>query len=164
MFLTRFLFVGAAGLTLVACGDRPDQPRTEQDVEKRGAAVAVTNAWCRPTPNGVAVGACYASLTAERRDRLVDVTSPLSDDIQIHEMSTEDGVMRMTVLPDGLELPAGRAVTLRPGAEHLMLMNLTQPLVSGETAELTLVFRNAPDVTVQAEVREPPLAETDPGA
>ncbi|MFN4041106.1 MAG: copper chaperone PCu(A)C [Brevundimonas sp.] len=155
MSLSRILPVALAGLALSACGRDAATPTTEQDVEKTGAAVAVTEAWCRPTPNGVAVGACYVSLTAQRKDRLVDVRSPVSDDIQIHEMRTEGDMMRMGVLPDGLELPAGRTVTLRPGAEHLMLMDLSQPLAAGETAELTLVFQNAPDVTVQAQVREP---------
>lgn len=161
--LRPFAPVILAALALSACGERTAEPKTEREVEKTGATVAVTQAWCRPTPNGVAVGACYVSLTAARKDRLVDVTSPLSDDIQIHEMTTEDGVMRMGVLPDGLELPAGRTVTLRPGAEHLMLMNLSQPLVIGEAAELTLVFRNSPDVSVQAQVREPAPVEADPG-
>jgi copper(I)-binding protein len=44
-----------------------------------------------------------------------------------------------------------------------MLMNLSQPLVIGEAAELTLVFRNSPDVSVQAQVREPAPVEADPG-
>lgn len=164
MSLSRFLPVALAGLTLAACGRDAASPATEQEVEKTGAAVAVTEAWCRPTPNGVAVGACYVSLTAPRKDRLVEVRSPVSDDIQIHEMRTEGGVMRMGILPDGLELPAGRTVTLRPGAEHLMLMDLSQPLTIGEAAELTLIFQNAPDVTVQADVREPVAASSDPGA
>ena len=64
---------------------------------------------------------------------------------------------------ENVELPAGRTVTLRPGAEHLMLMDLSQPLTIGEAAELTLIFQNAPDVTVQADVREPVAASTDPG-
>jgi copper(I)-binding protein len=164
MSLSRFLPVAMAGLALAACGRDAAPPTTEQDVEKTGAAVAVTEAWCRPTPNGVAVGACYVSLTAQRKDRLVDVRSPVSDDIQIHEMRTDGDMMRMGVLPEGLELPAGRTVTLRPGAEHLMLMDLSQPLASGETAELTLVFQSAPDVTVQAQVREPAAPPAAPPA
>jgi copper(I)-binding protein len=121
------------------------------------AVVQAAEAWCRPTPNGVSVGGCYVALTASRNDRLVSVVSPVSPDAQIHTMSMEDGMMRMAQLTDGLALPAGETVTLRPGAEHLMLMALTQPLVEGETVSLTLNFDGAPDVTVDAVVRQPTI-------
>ncbi|MCK7498794.1 MAG: copper chaperone PCu(A)C [Comamonadaceae bacterium] len=34
----------------------------------------------------------------------------------------------MRALPDGLALPAGKAVELKPGGYHVMLMDLKQPL------------------------------------
>jgi copper(I)-binding protein len=131
-------------LGLAACSG-PSAPST----------VTAADAWCRPTPNGARAGACYLSLTAGADDRLVGAASPRAGEVQIHEMTTENGVMRMGELTDGLPLPKGEATALRPGGVHLMLIGLTAPLIAGETAPLTLRFDDAPEITVQAQVRQP---------
>jgi len=48
-------------------------------------------------------------------------------------------MMKMRALPNGLELPAGKAVDLKPGGYHVMLMDLKQQLKAGDTVEVTLV-------------------------
>jgi periplasmic copper chaperone A len=142
-------------LTLAACGggDAPEGP----------AVVQAEDAWCRPTPNGVFVGGCYVTLVSSRDDRLVSVASPLSPVLEIHEMRMEGDMMRMNPLPEGLPLPAGETVQMRPGAEHLMLMALSAPLAEGETVPLTLTFAEAAEVTVEAQVRQPDGAAADHG-
>ncbi|MEO6571661.1 MAG: copper chaperone PCu(A)C [Ilumatobacteraceae bacterium] len=65
-----------------------------------------------------------------------------------------DDAMTMQPLTDGLELTAGRSVSFEPGSRHVMLVDLVEPLVVGGTIELTLDFQQAPDVTVDVEVRE----------
>ncbi|MDQ1152930.1 copper chaperone PCu(A)C [Brevundimonas sp. SORGH_AS_0993] len=142
--------LAALTLTLAACG----QPGQKAETSKV-ATVAVTDAWCRPTPNGAQAGACYATFLASTDDRLTGGSSPAADQVQTHEMSMADGVMHMGELKDGLPLPAGKAVTLAPGGAHLMLTGLAQPLVAGQTTPLTLRFASAPSVTVQAQIRMP---------
>lgn len=119
------------------------------------AVVEVSEALCRPTPRGRDVTACYMTLTASQNDRLVSVSTPLAAEGQIHEMTTEGGIMRMGELPDGLALPAGEAVSLRPGAEHIMLIGLKQPLAEGEQVSLTLTFEKAAPLGVQARIGVP---------
>lgn len=146
--------LAALTLVLAACG----QPAQEAETPKV-ATVAVTDAWCRPTPNGAQAGGCYATVLASTDDRLTGGTSPAAAQVQIHEMSMANGVMRMAELKDGLPLPAGKTVTLAPGAEHLMLTGLTRPLVAGQTVPLSLKFASAPAVTVQAQIRMPASAD-----
>ena len=55
---------------------------------------------------------------------------------------------------DALTIPAGETVELVPGGFHLMLLDLADDLVPGETFDLTLTFAEAGDVTVNVEVRE----------
>lgn len=119
------------------------------------AVVAPADALCRPTPNGRDATGCYITLTASRDDRLVGVASPLAAEGQIHEMKIQDGIMSMAELKDGLALPAGEAVTLKPGGDHIMLLGLTQPLKAGETVSLTLVFEHAGSIGVRARVAQP---------
>ena len=47
--------------------------------------------------------------------------------------------MRMRQI-DGLELPAGRAVELKPGGYHVMLTNLKGQIKAGGKVPLTLVI------------------------
>ena len=51
-----------------------------------------------------------------------------------------------------MELAAGAAVELKPGAEHLMLIGLRQPLKAGDSIEMTLQFEKAGRQTVQVKV------------
>lgn len=124
------------------------------------ARVEATGALCRPTIAGRDRTGCYLTLTASQNDRLKAVSSPVAGQGQIHEMAMTGNVMSMRELPDGLPLPAGEAVSLRPGGNHLMLIDLRQPLPAGTSVLLTLTFEHAEPLTVRARVEQPPL----PGA
>ncbi|UTP38459.1 copper chaperone PCu(A)C [Phenylobacterium sp. LH3H17] len=118
------------------------------------AAVAVTGAWCRAAPVGALAGGCYLTLTASADDRLVSVATPAAKRAEIHSMDMTGGVMRMRQLKDGLALPAGKAVTLKPGAEHLMIIGPKQVLAAGGAVPLTLTFKKAPPQTISAPIRD----------
>lgn len=145
--MTRAILPALALIGLAACS--PAAPETDL------AKVEVKDAVCRPTPNGRDVTSCYMTLTASTKDRLVSVATPAAATTQIHEMSTEGGVMRMGEMKDGLPLPAGEAVSLAPGGNHLMLMGVTAPLKAGDAVLLTLTFEHAAPLGVNAVVGQP---------
>ena len=118
-------------------------------------SVEVSDAVCRPTPNGRDVTGCYMTLTASTDDRLVSVSSDAAATAEIHEVSTEGGVMTMSEMAGGLPLPAAQATALKPGGNHLMLMQITAPLAEGDMVDLTLTFEEAPPVAVTARVGIP---------
>ena len=149
-------------LALTACNPS-DRPRTPDDAGQ-AAVVVADDAWCRPSPNGAKAGGCYVTLTAATDDRLTGGSTPRAGMLQVHEMKTENGMMTMREMAQGLPLPAGEAVALAPGGAHRMLMELTAPLVAGETVPLTLNFADAAPVTVQAKVRQPAMTGMDHGA
>ncbi len=150
--MTR-LIIPAALLILAGCS----QPSANEAV----ATVQVADATCRPTLNGRDVTACFVTLTANHDDRLVSVSAPLAGMAQVHEMKIEDNMMKMAELKDGLALPAGKAVSLKPGGNHIMLMGLKQPLVAGEQVSITLNFEYAQPLGIRAVVAQPPLADGD---
>jgi len=127
------------------------------------ARVEVTEATCRPALVGRDTTACYATLTASRDDRLVALTSPGAADVQLHEMSTEDGMMRMGEMTDGLPLPAGETVRLASGDDHLMVFGATQPLAEGETLVMTLTFEHAQPQEVSFRIAQPTAAGSHAG-
>ena len=79
-------------------------------------------------------------LTATQDARLVAVKSPGAGTVEVHEMSTDGGVMKMRAMPGGLELPAGRSVELKPGGYHIMLMDLKAQVKEGDRVPMTLII------------------------
>lgn len=104
--------------------------------------LSVSDPWARPTPPGSRVGAGYVQIhnAGDSVRRLLSAESPLAGSMEVHTMAEVDGMMRMRRLVDGLEIPAGGKVELKPGAEHLMFFSPTQAFVEGETIPVTLIF------------------------
>ena len=124
-----------------------------------GVAVAQTvevkDAWVRGTvPAQKATGA-FMKLSSTQAMRLVSAQSNVAGVVEIHEMKMTDNVMRMSALPQGLPLPAGQMVELRPGGYHIMLMDLKQPLALNAMVPMTLTFVNAKGQKTVQELKLP---------
>ncbi|WP_295169414.1 copper chaperone PCu(A)C [uncultured Brevundimonas sp.] len=158
------LALAAAALSLAACNPSEPAKAPAAETPTATAAVTATDAWCRPSPNGAKAGGCYVTLTAATDDRLTGGSTARAGSVQVHEMKMENGMMKMAELTAGLPLPAGQAVALAPGGNHLMLIGLATPLVAGETVPLTFQFASAPAITVQAQVRQPAMDGMDHAA
>ncbi len=122
--------------------------------------VAASNVWARATPPSASTAVIYMTLTSLAGDRLTSASTPVADVAQVHEMKMEGNVMRMREV-QGLELPAGKPVTLQPGGYHLMLEHLKGPLKVGESVPVHLTFAHAPPVDVTAQVQ--PIGAAGPG-
>lgn len=116
--------------------------------------ITVTGAWARATPAQAQVGAAFLTVanTGTEIDRLVAANAKVSKTVELHLHTEADGVMRMRPV-EALDVRPGQSVTLEPGGLHIMLVGLNAPLKQGDSFPLTLVFQNAGDVTVTAEVQ-----------
>jgi copper(I)-binding protein len=130
------------------------QPQPAADA---APAVEITDLTCRPTPNGRDVTACFATFTSTTDDRLVAISSPNADEVQIHSVRTDNGLMVMREMEGGLVLPAGETIRLRPGGDHIMVIGAHTPLSEGDLLSLVLTFERAPQLGLRAEVGQPPL-------
>jgi copper(I)-binding protein len=111
----------------------------------------IDHPWSRATPPGAQVAGGYFTIVnhGSEADRLVSVTSDISAKAEVHEMGVKDGVMTMRPVEGGLEIPAGGAVELKPGAWHVMFVGLKSPPKEGEPFAATLTFEKAGDVAVE---------------
>lgn len=118
-----------------------------------GAALEVTEAWARATPPGAKTGAAYISLrnNGAEDDALLAATSTAAGSVEIHETVEKDGVAKMRPLGEA-PIPAGGMLEMKPGGTHLMLMELSAPLVEGSMVPLTLTFKQAGAITIHAEI------------
>jgi copper(I)-binding protein len=84
----------------------------------------------------------FLRITAKTDAKLVGVKTPAAGMAELHLSSMEGGVMRMRPV-EGIPLPAGKAVELKPGGYHVMLMHVKQPLKEGDRVPLTLEVETA---------------------
>jgi copper(I)-binding protein len=122
--------------------------------EVKAGDLVISQAWSRATPKGAKTGGGY--LTIENKgsapDRLVGGSTDVAGSVQMHEMSTEGGVMKMRPVENGLTIEPGKTVKLAPGGYHLMMMDLKQPLKRGDKVPVTLEFEKAGKVTISLDV------------
>ena len=118
------------------------------------AQVAVSNPWVRGTVAGQKATGAFMQLKADADVSLVGASSPVAGIVEIHEMKMDAGVMRMSAIP-ALPLPAGKAVDLKPGGYHVMLLDLKQQLKAGDTVPVTLVVEGKDGKRETIEVKAP---------
>jgi len=86
-------------------------------------------------------------------DRLISVTSDAAARVELHtHIEDADGVMRMTHVEDGYDLPAGGELVMQRGSDHVMFMGLTTPFEQDEVITITFKFEKAGDVVVEIPV------------
>ncbi|PDT75709.1 copper chaperone PCu(A)C [Bradyrhizobium sp. C9] len=128
-------------------------PAAAEDV--KAGDLVITQAWTRATPNGAKIGGGY--LTIENKgttpDRLVSGSGDVAGKIEVHEMSMDNGVMKMRALDKGLTIEPGKTVKLAPGGYHLMMFDLKNPLKQGDKVPVTLEFEKAGKVSVSLDVQ-----------
>lgn len=121
------------------------------------AQVTVKDAWVRATVAQQKATGAFMQLQSAQDAKLISAQSPVAGVVEVHEMSMDGGVMKMRAIPS-LALPAGKAVDLKPGGYHVMLMDLKQQVKGGESVPLTLVFEDAAKKRFTQEVSAPVTA------
>jgi copper(I)-binding protein len=119
------------------------------------STITVEQPWARATPTGAMTGAVYMTLAnkTDTADRLTAASSEVARNVQIHEMTVVNGIMRMRQLTKGLAIPAGGSVTLKPGSYHMMLIGLKKPLIAGQALPLTLTFAKAGNISITVPIQ-----------
>jgi copper(I)-binding protein len=99
---------------------------------------------------GAKVGGGYLTIRngGAEPDKLVSATAERARSVQMHEMSTNNGIMVMREVKGGIDVPAGQTVALEPGGNHLMFMDVHQPFKQGEEIKATLTFEKAGSVDI----------------
>ena len=139
----RFLPLAVtAALAVAACKSSPPEPR----VEVEDARVQLPVLPGRP-------GAAYFTLSSNNDPtKLVSVTSPGMERIELHETVMETGIARMRPSA-AIPFPADGELVFAPGRRHAMLFGIDPALQPGDKVPLTFNLDPMGPVTVQAEVQ-----------
>lgn len=144
--------VAAASLSvgLAACGE--DDAATSSGATSED--VAASDAWVKAVDSDMT--AAFGTLTNTTDDdvRLVAATTDASAMVEIHEVVMKDGEMVMQPKEGGIPIPAGGSATLEPGGDHIMLMDVTEPIEPGDVVELELELSDGSTITMTATAKE----------
>ncbi|WP_435640508.1 copper chaperone PCu(A)C [Micavibrio aeruginosavorus] len=116
------------------------------------ADVIVHDAYSFATVSGTKTGAVFLTVGADAADRLIGAETPVTKRAELHTHANDNGIMKMRKT-DGFDVSADEGVALKPGGNHIMLMDLSEPLVKDQTFPLTLVFEKAGKVETTVLVR-----------
>lgn len=120
------------------------------------AQVTVKDAWVRATVAQQKATGAFMQLLSAQDAKLVGARSPVAGVVEVHEMAMVGDVMKMRAI-NSLPLPAGKAVDLKPGGYHVMLMDLKAAVKDGETVPVTLIVEGRDgqrqNIEIQAPVR-----------
>ena len=111
----------------------------------------------RATAPGMDVTGGYVTITnhGNSDDTLVATSASFAKRVELHEMTNDNGLMKMRRRGYGIEIPAGETVLLKPGGLHIMFMDLNETLQPGEMREIMLEFASGHRMTVPAMVLKP---------
>jgi periplasmic copper chaperone A len=115
---------------------------------RRAGALELRRPWARVAAGEAGTAGAFLTVvnTAAVADRLVAAMSPQAQSVDIQAIRVVGGDIAMRRLDDGLVLPPGTTLTLKPRGYHLLLRDLAPPPIKDRSLPLTLVFERAGSV------------------
>ena len=114
--------------------------------------INIGHPYARATVSGQTTGGGFLKLeNGGADDKLLSASAAVSSAVKLHSMTMEGDVMRMRQV-DGVALPAGKTVELKPGGLHIMFVGLKAPLKAGDSFAMKLKFQKAGEVTVTVNI------------
>ncbi|MBI3197689.1 MAG: copper chaperone PCu(A)C [Rhodospirillales bacterium] len=113
--------------------------------------IEIGSPWARASSHATGNGGGFFTLANKGLvpDRLIAASSPAAERVEIHAIKVEGGDLRMRQRENGLALPPGTTLTLKPRGYHLLLIGLKTPLEQGSRAAVTLTFENAGSIDIE---------------
>jgi len=133
---------------LTGCSSTPVRPAPEAD------AIVVQDAWVKAADHGMTAAFGRLSNSSAADVRIISATTTASNRVELHEVVPVGGTMTMRPKDGGIVVPAHAEVELTPGGDHLMLMELTGPLVAGTDIEMVATLEDGSTFPIAAQVRD----------
>lgn len=148
--LRRLAVAAAAIVPLALAGCSSGGTTTTADAD----SIAVSNQWIKAADAGMSAAFAEFTNRSDHEIRIVDATSPASARMEIHEVVSAAGGTTMRPKAGGLVIPAHGSATLKPGADHLMFIDLKAPLRTGANTPVTVKYADGTSTTFTAQVRD----------
>lgn len=148
-------------LLLGACASPVAEEETPAQAEESTAQaelLTITDPWVKAAEADEGMTAAFGVLTNEGEAEALIVAAhadEISGMVELHEVVTgDDGNMVMQEKDGGFSVPAGSDHELSPGADHIMIMDLTEDLEPGAEVTITLEFEDGSTQEFTAPVKD----------
>ncbi|MFJ9076730.1 copper chaperone PCu(A)C [Streptomyces sp. NPDC102278] len=139
-----------AALAISGCSSDSDTKADGAKADGAKPAMTVSGAFMPEPVNDQMAGAFMVIKNdSKTADKLTGITSPLSDDLQIHE--TKNQKMQQVA---SMDVPANGELNLERGGNHVMFMGLKSKPKVGDKVTIELRFEKADPVKVELDVKE----------
>lgn len=122
---------------LTACATPPIGDTREPLPDPGGYAVFLAEGWAKAGEAGGMTGVFGVLMNGTQGDLVIEsIESEAAGAVELHEVV--GGVMQE--IPGDVTMAAGQRLELAPGANHIMLMDLTRALLPGDEVTFTIRF------------------------
>lgn len=115
--------------------------------------VSASDVWVKAAESGMTAAFGTLANSSDAEVVVIGARSQSAGRVEIHEVVDVDGQMVMQPKEAGLAIPAGETVTLAPGADHLMLMELPTPINAGDDVTITLECQGGTTATIGGQAK-----------
>jgi copper(I)-binding protein len=109
--------------------------------------LTITGAYVQPLIPGQKNTAAYMTINNNTKQTyiLTGATSVIAQNVELHTVLMQDGVMKMRSV-DVITLLPGQQVVLQPGDFHIMLMNVNTELTKDTLVPICLQFKDSANI------------------
>lgn len=150
---------GLLAVAVIAAGSVAGCSTSEKQRDDAAKTVTVSDQWVKAADSGMTAAFGTLKNSGQREVRVVSATSSVAGKAELHEVVTAaGGSPTMRPKDGGFVVPAGGSLSLVPGGDHIMLMDLKQPLAVGSDVNVTVQFEDGSSLPFTAQVRDFPGA------
>ncbi|BCW39061.1 hypothetical protein StoSoilB3_05960 [Arthrobacter sp. StoSoilB3] len=147
--------LAAASLALVGCGQSNTPTTTAQSASRSSQPLTVSDTWIKAADSGMSAAFGNIRNTSDKDVTIVSAAAPVATMVELHEtVMGPDGTMKMQAKQGGFVIPAKGELKLEPGANHIMLMDLTKPVQAGDQVTFDLKTSDGGSVTFTAQAKD----------
>ena len=139
--IARLTIGGLATAALLALAGCAAGGTTAADTRPQAESAAIESPWVKTADSGMSAGFGTLTNDSDHDITVVSVASPASPMMELHEtVPNEAGQTVMREVEGGFVIPAQGSLALEPGGNHIMMMELPEPVRAGDEVRFTLTF------------------------
>lgn len=143
--MTAITVTALASATLTGCGS--SDPATD--------SIAIVDPWVKTVDEGMTAAFGEITNNSDGVLVLVSVATDASPTTELHEtLPADDATAMMRQKEGGFVLEPGGTLSLEPGGDHIMLMDVTEPITPGDEVDFTLNFEDGTTFDFTAVAKE----------
>ncbi|MFI9559581.1 copper chaperone PCu(A)C [Nonomuraea endophytica] len=104
--------------------------------------LTIADPWIKTTKSGMTAAFGTIANPSSAPITIVSATSTGAPTVELHETVGEGTQMTMRPKQGGFTIPAGGKLELKPGGDHIMLMDVTTPVKPGSEVGFTLKLKD----------------------